>query len=85
MCKELTIKKLRKYCDNLLSQYFIILKLKNTMVNKRQRQSFKANLSFKKTKNKKKPEQKCQNWAFKKTKRKRKRKRKPEQNKSVKR
>ena len=31
--KELILQKLRKYCDNLLYQYFIILKLKkNTVV-----------------------------------------------------
>ena len=37
-------------------------------------------MTFKKTKNEKKLEQKCQNWAFKKTP-----KKKPEQNKGVKR
>ena len=50
--KELTLQKLRKYYDNLLGQYFIILKIKrNSMpahIYKKQSQSFKPNWPFKK-------------------------------------
>ena len=91
--KELTPQKFRKYCNNLLCQYFTILKLKKyraahiyiyiyvcvcvcvcvyVYIYKIKVKVKVSNPTghLRRQKNKKKPKQKCQNWAFKMTKKK---------------
>ena len=85
--KELTPQKFRKYCNNLLCQYFTILKLKKyraahiyiyiyicvyVYIYKIKGKVKVSNPTghLRRQKNKKKPKQKCQNWAFKMTKKK---------------